>query len=123
MRWMIGKTQMQSISVVLFFAFCQVIGTMCAVPDLSLANDGAQLAQAMTDMACPMDGTIMCPPSATSWPERQLKHAAAIDFDQAPLLVKTIAILGTVPIPTLWSWSSVFSIVPISIASSSVLRI
>lgn len=120
---MIHRANMRLIALVLLFAFCQIIGTMCALPALSMASDEVQLAADMNHMSCPMDGTMMCPPSATSSPERQLKHATAIDFDHEPLPIKTVAILGTVPIPTPWSWSSVFSIVPIFIASSSVLRI
>lgn len=120
---MIHHTNMRLIAFVLLFAFCQVIRTMCALPDLSMVSDEVELAVDMNHMSCPMDGTMMCPPSAISSPERQLKYAAAIDFDQEPLLVRTIAILGAVSIPTPWSWSSVSSIVPISIASSSVLRI
>lgn len=121
--WIIDKAQMRLISLVLFFALCQVIGTMCAVPDLSLAKDGAQLVEDMHHVACPMDGTIMCPLSAVSSPERQLRHVAAIELDQAPLLPSTVTVLTAAPFPTPWSWESVFSIVPISIASSSVLRI
>ncbi len=116
-------TKVRFIALVLVFAFCQIIGAMCVLPDVSLANDMAQLAEGMNDMACPMNGTSMCPLSATSSPERQFKHAAAIDFDQAPLLPSTVTIVTTVAIPTAWSWSSVLSIVPISIASPSVLRI
>lgn len=113
------------ISLVPVFVFCQIIGSMCGLSDLSIANDRPQLAEDMNHMSCPMDGTIMCPPSAASSPERQLKQAAVIDLDQAPVLASTVAILSTVPIPipTPWSRSNVFSIVPVSIASSSVLRI
>lgn len=120
---MIHRMNMWLISLVLVFAFCQVIGTMCAVPDLSMTNDGAQLAEDMSHMSCPMDGTNMCPPSAISSPERQLKHVVTINVDRAALMPSAATILAAVPIPTLYSWSSVFSIVPLSIASSSVLRI
>ena len=114
---------MRLMALVLFFVFCQVIGTMCVVPDVSVANDVAKLAEDMSHMICPMGGTIMCPPSATSSPERQLRHAAASDLDQTPLPSNAVTILGMAHIPTPWSWESVSSIVPISIASSSVLRI
>lgn len=114
---------MQSISLVLLFAFCQVIGTMCAVPDLSLADDIGQLAEDMSAMACPMDGTIMCPPSAMSSPERQIKHSVAIDLNQMPVLLGPVAVAVHFVTSVPWCWSSASELVPISIASSSVLRI
>lgn len=114
---------MRSFSLVLFFALCQIIGTMCAVPDVSLAKDGAQVVEDMRHMACPMNGTSMCPLSAVSSPERQLRHAAAIELDQAPLLPNAGIVLTAASFPTPSPGESVFSIVPISIASSSVLRI
>ena len=120
---MIYRMNMRLMALVLFFVFCQVLGTMCVVPDVSVANDGTRLAEVMNHMTCPMDGTIMCPPSATSSPERHLKHPAASDLDPTPLPSNAVTILGMAHIPTPWSWESVFSIVPISIASSSVLRI
>lgn len=114
---------MRPISLILFFAFCQIIGTMCAVPDLPKATDGTRLTDEMSGMTCSMDGTIMCPPSALSSPERQLKHAVPIEPTQAPLLMSAVTSLTDAPIPAPWPWESVFSIVPLSIASSSVLRI
>ncbi len=65
----------------------------------------------------------MCPPSLTSSPERQIKHGMVSDVDPALIVlsVSTARIRPLVPVP--WSWSSVLSIVPISISSSSVLRI
>jgi hypothetical protein len=74
-------------------------------------------------MACPMDGTSMCPPSATSSPERQVKNGAAIDLDHGPILLSPAAVLTVPSARRLWSWSSAWSIVPLSIGSSSVLRI
>jgi hypothetical protein len=121
--WILAKVRMRFFSLVLFFALCQIIGTMCALPDLSLADDAARLAEEMRHMACLMDGTSMCPLSAVSSPERQLRHAAAIELDQTPLLLSAVTVLTPAPFPTPWSWESVCSIVPISIASSSVLRI
>ena len=32
---------MRFFSLVLFFALCQIVGTMCTVPDLSLADDAS----------------------------------------------------------------------------------
>jgi len=121
--WMLAKVRMRSFSLILLFALCQIVGIMCTLPDLSLADDAARLAGEMSHMACPMNGTNMCPLSAVSSPERQLRHAAAVELDQAPLLPSAVTVLTTAPFPTPWSWESVFSIVPISIASSSVLRI
>jgi hypothetical protein len=120
---MTAKADMQSITLIVFFALCQIIGTMCAVPDLSLADDVAQLAEDMSDMACPMDGTIMCPPSAKSSPERQLKHSVAIDLNQTPVLLAPVAAITAFPTSAPWCWISTSEIVPISIASPSVLRI
>lgn len=121
--WIIVKAQMRSMSLVLFFAFCQIIGAMCAVPDLSLADELAQLAEDMSDMACSMDSTIMCPPSAVSSPERQLKHSVAIDLNQMPVLSDPVVASDTFPASAPWSCGSDSELVPISIASSSVLRI
>lgn len=117
------QTKMRGVAVVLFFAFCQVLGAMCAMPDLSLAGDVAKLTEDMSHMTCPMDGTIMCPPSASSSPERQLKHAATSDLSQTPILLGSVPAVTVVSISGPWSWSSASSLVPISIASSSVLRI
>ena len=74
-------------------------------------------------MACPMDGTMMCPPSLTSSPERQMKNNMVMDIDHETILFGLAAVLTVPSTPTLWSWSSAYSIVPISIGSSSVLRI
>jgi len=54
--WMFAKVRMRFFSLVLFFVLCQIVGTMCTAPDLSLADDAARLAEEMTHMACPMDG-------------------------------------------------------------------
>lgn len=109
------------LTLAVLFAFCQVIGAMCTLPDLSLAADMAMISE--SGMVCPMDGTIMCPPSITSSPERQIKNSMVMDVDHATILLSPDAVL-TVPMnTTLWSWSSASSIVPISIGSSSVLRI
>lgn len=118
---MIRRINTQYFALVLFFTLCQVIGTMCALPDLSVAEGAALFVE--EGMACPMDGTSMCPPSATSSPERQAKNGAAIDLDHGPILLSSAAVLTAPSIPTLWSWSSACPIVPISIGTSSVLRI
>lgn len=120
--WVLAKVRMQFFSLVLFFTLCQIIGTMCTVPDLSLANDATQLAEDMSDMACPMDGTTMCLPSAVSSPERQSKHPAPADLSQVVLL-NPVAAFTAPSMLELLSWSSASEFVSISIASSSVLRI
>ena len=111
----------QSIALLLFFVFCQVIGTMCFLPDVSIAEDVVALVDDV--MTCPMDGTIMCPPSATSSPERQGKHGSAADVEQATFLPAPLPDLTMPAFSTLFQRGSVSSIVPLSISSSSVLRI
>jgi hypothetical protein len=111
----------RSLATVGVFVFCQVIGAMCTLPDLSVAEGMALLME--EEMACPMDGTIMCPPSLTSSPERQINHLLVADVDHTAVLLSPISLLAVLTVPTPWSWSSVYSIVPLSIGSSSVLRI
>lgn len=118
---MIRRVKSQYVALVLLFTFCQVIGTMCTLPDLSVAEESDILAE--DNMTCPMDGTIMCPPSITSSPERQIMHNLVADFDHATILLGSAAGLPVRSAPTLWSSSSASSIVPISISSPSVLRI
>ncbi|MBS0167480.1 MAG: hypothetical protein JSR29_15455 [Nitrospira sp.] len=113
---------MRPISLVLLFALCQIVGTMCTVPDLSLADDAARLTEEMKHMACPMDGTIMCPLSAVSSPERQLKHATTTDLNP-PVLLSPVDASAVPPTSEFSSWTSASEFIPISIASSSVLRI
>jgi hypothetical protein len=103
------------------FVVCQVFGAMCVSADIASAR---QITMLIADnMPCPMDGTVMCPPSAISSPERQLKSGVAIDLDDVSIPLSLVTSLGRTVTSTPWSWSSVLSIVPISIASSSVLRI
>jgi hypothetical protein len=95
---------------------------MCSLPDLSETQDTALLVE--DHRACPMDGTIMCPPSLTSSPERQTKPIVFADVDHSPVLHNTAASVLTVRSASPpWSRSNALSIVPISIESSSVLRI
>jgi hypothetical protein len=111
-----------SVATVVFFVFCQVIGLMCAVPDVSTA--GERLVLSEDGITCPMDGAIMCPPSVTSSPERQLKAGMVMDVDHGAMIrLNPSADLRTRSVSTLWTWSSVPSIVPVFIESSSVLRI
>jgi hypothetical protein len=74
-------------------------------------------------MVCPMDGAITCPPSVVSSPDRQGKHGPFADVDHAALFLTRTPDLTMPAIPTLCPRSSALSIVPISIGSSSVLRI
>lgn len=121
--WILAKVRMRFFSLVLLFALCQIVGTMCTVPDLSLADDAARLAKEMNHMACPMDGTIMCPLSAVSSPERQSKHLATADVNQLTVVLNPITPFTVFPTLKSLSWSSASEFVLISIASSSVLRI
>ena len=118
---MIRRVNMQYFALVFFFTLCQVIGTVCPFSDLSEAEGAALLVE--EGMACPMEGTTMCPPSLTSSSERQIKHSMVSDVDHAPILLSfsTACTRPSVPVP--WSWGRLLSIVLISISSSSVLRI
>lgn len=118
---MIPRVQIRHAALVLVFAFCQVIGAMCALPDFPVAAGAVLLVE--EGMACPMEGTTMCPPSLTSSPERQIKHGMVSDVDAAPVLISVSTALTSPLVTAYSSWSSVLSIVPISISSSSVLRI
>lgn len=119
---MVAQTHVRYMALALLFTFCQVIGTMCALPDLSEARDMAVLTE--DHMACLMDGTIMCPPSLTSSPGRQLKQSLISCLDHVPVLQSRVLSGTTVSVaPTPWARSSALSIVPISIESSLVLRI
>ena len=105
---LLKRVDMQPIVLVIFFAFCQVIGTMCVLPDVSVAQDIAAL---------------MCPPSIASSSERQVKHVALVLVDDTPVSLAPLAMFAVFSSLMLWAWSSAYSLVPISIASSSVLRI
>jgi hypothetical protein len=119
---MFRRVPVQFVALAAFFILCQVIGTMCALPDLSEAREAAILME--DNMAYPMDGTIMCPPSLTSSPERQVKHIPITDAGHVPVLQRSApGVMSGHLSPPPWSRSSAFSIVPISIGSSSVLRI
>lgn len=118
---MIPQVHVRYIAVVLLFTFCQVIGAMCAVSDLSERHETAILIE--DRMTCPMDGNVMCPPSLTSSPERQIKNNLVAEVDHALIPDGSPAILAGRSVQTMWSWGSANSIVPISIESSSVLRI
>jgi hypothetical protein len=112
---------MQYVALVFFFTFCQVSGVVCALPDLSVAEGAALLVE--EGMACPMDGTTLCPPSLTSSPERQITNNMVMDVDHETILLSPATVLTVPSAWREWAWSSACSIVPISIGSSSVLRI
>ena len=118
---MIQRVDTNHMMLLFFFTLCQVIGTMCAVPDLSVAKETAILAD--EGMVCPMDGTIMCPPSITSSQERQTKNSMVMDVDHAAILLTPAGVSTAPSVSPQWFRSSACSIVPISIGSSSVLRI
>lgn len=118
---MIRRLHTKYVALLLFFTFCQVIAAMCGLPDLSVAEETATLVEER--MACPMDGTIMCPPSLTSSPERQFKNSIVMDVDHARVLLGLADVLTVFSAQTQCSWSSVCWIVPLSIDSSPVLRI
>jgi hypothetical protein len=119
---MIRRVNTQFVVLVLiFFTLCQVMGMVCPLPDLSVPADTALLVE--EGIACPMDGTTMCPSSLTSSPERQIKHSMVSDADHVPTLLGLAAVLTVQRTATLSPWSSTCSMVPISISSSSILRI
>jgi hypothetical protein len=119
---MISRIQTRYVALVLFFVFCQVVGAMCALPDLSVAEETMVVVE--ESMACPMGGMNMCPPSLPSSPERQIKNSMIMDVDPAMIVFSHAAVLTVPMTKTLYScWSSACSVVPISIGSSSVLRI
>jgi len=74
-------------------------------------------------MVCPMDGTIMCPPSLTASPERQIKNSMVVVVDPVLFLVSRGEVPAGGSLEMIWSWNNAYSLVPISISSSSVLRI
>lgn len=118
---MIPQVRVRYMALALLFTFCQVIGTMCAIPDLSERHDTASLIE--DRMACPMDESVRCPPSLASSPERHIKQSIALGLDHAASLPGH-AVISSAPWAGMrWFRSSVHSIVPISIESSSVLRI
>lgn len=118
---MIRRVETQYAALVLFFTFCQVIGAMCGLSDLLMADSPVLFVE--EGMTCPMDGRTVCPPSLTSSPERHVRHSFVADCDHAMIQFNSIVVLAIQSDPPPWSWSSAYSLVPISIESSSVLRI
>ena len=66
-------------ALVVFFAFCQVAGVMCAVPDLPLSS--ATFAVSEASVGCPMGDGLMCPPLLASSPDRHAKGGSGLDID------------------------------------------
>ncbi len=64
--------------MVVLFVLCQVMGLMCALPDVSAAGDNAVISDEV--MACPMDANLMCPSSLASSPDRRAKSSAVMDM-------------------------------------------
>lgn len=107
-------------TVCVLYAVCFIGQVMCGVPDVLMADGHAWSERTMF---CAMDGTGVCPPSLASSPEREVNAEPA----RSPL-DGTISLVVAVPTsllmaPSLWSRSTVFSIVPVSIAASPILRI
>lgn len=118
---MFRQVPVQFGALIAVFTLCQVIGVMCTIPNPLQAQEATFVEDRM---ACLMEGVIMCPPSLTSSPERQVKRTGASNGDQAviqPCLVQSGLTDGMSPVS--WAVSGVLSIDPISIESSSVLRI
>lgn len=90
------------------------------IPDVAMASDVVMLVD--ESMTCPMEAATICPPSLTSSPERQLRNDTTIDLSLAPIVLRPV-VLRVPSVSMLSSWDNVFSIVPLSIAASSVLRI
>lgn len=109
--------------LVLVFALCQVTGAMCAMPGVSVAWEVPQLAEEMSHAGCSMDGALACPPSLTSSHERQVQISTVSDVDAAQIVANG----ATTPVSSsarpIGSVGTTYSIVLVSIASSSVLRI
>ncbi|KXK01861.1 MAG: hypothetical protein UZ03_NOB001001945 [Nitrospira sp. OLB3] len=119
---MIRRVDTKYVALLLLFTFCQVIGSMCTLPDLSRAEEAITMVE--EHMACSMDGTVMCPASLTSSPERQLRQSTIVmDVAHAAISSSPDNVLPVFSTPPRFSWSNVCSIVPLSIESSPVLRI
>ncbi|HQR15450.1 MAG TPA: hypothetical protein PLZ37_12900 [Nitrospira sp.] len=119
---MIQRVKRKYVALVLLFTFCQVMGSMCTLSDLSMTEEAAAMVE--EHMACPMDGTTMCPPLLTSSPERQLRQSIVVmEVAHATILLSSAAVPTLFPAPTHCSWRHVCSIVPLAIDCSSVLRI
>jgi hypothetical protein len=104
----------------ILFAFCQIIGSMCGLPDMSVAHEGGISEKG--NIACPMDGALACPPSLTSSPERQIKIITVADVYAAQIFATGATTPLSPPVQPNVSVGNAYSIVPITIASS-VLRI
>lgn len=118
---MLRTATTQSLSLLLFFVLCQVTGAWCAVPGALGVEHDAMLLDA--GMLCPMDGAVMCAPSLTSSPGREIKNRGISDIQQPRMVLIVSALSSDSSVSSRLPWSSVFSLVPISIVSSSVLRI
>ena len=117
----IRRMNMQYVALAFFFTLCQVIGTVCTLSDLSVAAGAALFVEER--MACPMEGTTICPSSLVSSPKRQIRNSIVVDDDYTRVPLSPAAVLALPSPTTQWSWSNMLSIVPVSIDSSAVLRI
>ena len=87
---MIPRVETRYVALVLVFAFCQVIGAMCALLNLSVAEGAALFVEG--GRACPMDGPTICPSSLTSSPERKIKNSTVMDVDHETILLSPAAV-------------------------------
>lgn len=111
----------KNLSLLLFFLLCQVMGPMCGAPEVSSAAKDTVLAEG--SMACTMHESFMCLPSLTSSPDRHAKCSGSLYLEQMPASCAIPSAQDRDSVAPPRAWSSVLSIVPVSIASSSVLRI
>lgn len=93
------QLRVSSFAIVVFFAFCQVIGVMCALPDISLAGNQTMISE--QGMVCPMDSGLMCPASLTSSPDRQVKVGSALNTDH--LAIDSSSNSAVCPLLAAWS--------------------
>ena len=64
-------------ALVVFFAFCQVAGVMCAMPEIPPSSVHFVLSEA--GVGCPMDDGLTCPPLLASSPDRHAKSGSGLD--------------------------------------------
>lgn len=79
-------------ALVVFFAFCQVAGVMCAMPDILLSSDLLVLSEA--GVGCPMDDGLMCPPLLASSPDRHAKGGSGLDINTLGCADAEAALVG-----------------------------
>lgn len=111
------------IAFVIIFAICRVAGVMCTLPDLSPIQETMSLVEGRSGMMCLVGDALMCPPAVTSNPERQAKDNVTLDKDHSQNVVTAVPTTHQFWDHKIRSGNDVHFLIPISIASSSVLRI